>query len=350
MNLWQRTLAQIDKGRSGSIQSIPTRIPKLNEFTEGLEQGRIILIGAETSVGKTSFARDQYMYQVYEHFKKIGNINELDIVFIDFSLEMTATVNMAGAVSRKLYDEYNIVLPTKRIVKHLSDDHRRLVEGMGDYFLDFINKLYVVDEDLTPTKFHDTLMEVAKKFGKFSKEGRYIGDCGIWTPNNSNQYIIVLVDTINLGEPEEENKLIKSVIDRISRISVFFRNKCNFTIILLQQFNAEISAVDRTRHGIPTPLLRDFEDSKRPVKDADIVIGLYDPMRHMKADAEHKRFMGYDIGILKSWFRSAHIMKNRYGENNKFIPLKFLGAVGMFEQLPEAKDMTEEDYINSTKY
>jgi hypothetical protein len=65
---------------------------------------------------------------------------------------------------------------------------------------------------------------------------------------------------------------------------------------------------------------------------------------------EETVFRGYDIMQLRSWFRSLHLLKHREGEANKFIPLKFNGAVGTFEQLPEAMMMTPEDYARATRY
>ena len=120
------------------------------------------------------------------------------------------------------------------------------------------------------------------------------------------------------------------------------------TPIIIQQFNAEISAVDRNRYGIKTPLLRDFEDSKRTTKDANVVFGLFEPIRHMRPD--ETQFMGYDMNILRTWFRSLHLLKHRNGPSNKFIPLQYKGAVGMFSQMPDANTMTPELYAIATRY
>lgn len=344
----QRTLARIDRGRSGSLLSIPTTIQKFDEIVGGTVQGLMYLVGAETSVGKTAFVRDKCVYTPYEKFKAINNTNLLDILIVDFSLEMPAEVNMASMMSRKLYFDYGRVVPATNILNRLSDDNKRIIDGNLDYFNDFASKVKVFEEEVTPTIYHDVLFEIAKANGRFSQEARWVSQCGTYTPNNPNLYVIIIVDTVNLAETDSGHDTVKSTIDRISRISVYFRNKCKFTPIIIQQFNAEISAVDRHRYGIKTPLLRDFEDSKRPVKDADVVIGLYDPMRHMKD--EETMFRGYNIEILKSWFRSAHILKNRYGLNNRFIPLKFDGAVGYFEQLRPAAEMDQDAYLLATKH
>lgn len=350
MSIVQRTKDLINLGRSGNVLSIPTRIPKYDEFLFGTQQRTMYLYGAETGVGKTAFVRDKHVHTAYEYFKYINDPAKLDVLFVDFSLEISPEISMASGITRKIYQDYQRVIPVDSLLRNLSDEDNRLVEAVLPYFEDFERKLLVFDEDITPTKYHDILLKIAKDNGTFSREARLISECGDYTPNNPNLYVIILMDTVNLAEVEssEKSNTVKSTIDRISRISVWFRNKCRFTPIIIQQFNGEISAVDRARYGIKTPLLRDFEDSKRPTKDADIVIGLYDPSRHMKED--ETLFRGYDITILKSWFRSLHILKNRRGKTNKFIPLKFDGALATFEQLKDAIHITSDDYINATRH
>lgn len=349
MSVVQRTYNWIERGRNKElIQCIPTKLAKYDEYLDGVTQRIMILIGAETSVGKTTFIRDKFVHGVYEEYVRVNDPSKLDVVFVDFSLEMAPEINMAGAMSRRLWLDHNKIVPAKRILKNLEDEPNTLLQGMKPYFTEFNKKLITLEEEVTPSKYHDFLMDVAKRFGKFEKEGKFISECQGYVSNNPNLYVIIILDTINLAEVDSGHETVKSTIDRISRISVWFRNKCGFTPVIIQQFNAEISAVDRARYGIKTPLLRDFEDSKRAVKDADVVLGLYDPSRHMKDD--EVMFKGYNIDMLRSWFRSLHVLKNRYGENNKVIPLKFNGAVGIFSQLPEAKDMNEHEYRIATQF
>lgn len=349
--LFQRTLTRIQDGMSGRILAIPTPIRKFNEVVYGTRQRCYYLYGGETGTGKTRFARENHIYASYDYYKEINDPSRLDVLFIDFSLEISAEENMACAISRKLYLETGRVVPMEKILSldgRLSPDIYALIESYTEYFEDFEKKLIVFDEDITPTKYHDMLMVIAKANGRFQKEGRYISECDGYIPNNPNLYTIILLDTINLSEVDSGHDTVKTSIDRISRISVWFRNKCGFTPIIVQQFNSEISAVDRSRYGIKTPLLRDFEDSKRTTKDANVVFGLFEPMRHMRPD--ESLFMGYDISQLKSWFRSLHLIKHRNGPSNKFIPLQYKGAVGMFSQLPNPSEMTQEMYLLATRY
>ncbi len=354
MSIKNKTIDLIDLGRSDAILALPTGLQKVDQFVYGTRQGCYYLYGAESGVGKTTYVREKHIHVPYELYKRINDPAKLDIEIVDFSLEISAEINMGAALTRRAFLDYGRILSIDKIfgwnpeAGKLNDEDYRLVRSYDDYMEDFQKKLTVIDQETTPTLFHDVLMEVAKRNGTFSKEGRWISECGVYTPRNPRLYVIVIVDTVNLADMDSGHESVKSSIDRISRLCVWFRNKCGFTPTIIQQFNAEISAVDRSRYGITTPLLRDFEDSKRTTKDANVVFGLYDPMRHMKEDS--KVFKGYDISILKSWFRSAHLLKNRNSEPNKFIPLKFDGAVGVFSQLPDSDSMTADEYIKATRH
>jgi len=348
MSVLERTKQLIEKGRSNTVHYIPTGIEKLDEHTDGITQGTYIVVGAETTVGKTAFARDKYIHTAFEYYKKVNDPTKLDVLFVDLTLEIIPEINLAGAMTRKLFFDYGRVIPPKKILKSLSDENLQIVNSFDEYFKEFNSKCIVVDEDVTPGKYHDLLMEVAKRHGTFTKEARFISECGEYVPNNPNLFVQVILDTINLAEMDSGHNTIKSTIDRISRISVWFRNKCKFSFVVLQQFHGDLSTTERRKHGSITPKLTDLEDSKRPSKDADIVLGLYDPIRHMTED--QSMFRGYDMTILKSWYRSLHILKNRRGENNKVIDLKFDGAVGYFTQLPLTKDMDEMKYRLATQH
>lgn len=354
MSLRQRTVDLIDLGRSDHILAIPTKVAKVDQYIYGTRQACYYLYGAESGVGKTTYVREKHMHVPYELYKQINNPTLLDVEFIDFSLEISAEINAGAALTRKIWMDYQKVMPVDKIFGwnqasgKLTEEEYRLVRSYDNYMDDFERKLLVIDQETTPTLFHDILMDAAKRNGTFSREGRWVSECGIYTPTNPRKYIIVLVDTVNLADMDSGHDTVKSSIDRISRLCVWFRNKCGFTPIIIQQFNAEISAVDRSRYGISTPLLRDFEDSKRTTKDANVVFGLYDPQRHLKEGTT--TFKGYDISILKSWFRSLHLLKNRNSEPNKVIPLKFDGAVGVFEQLPDATEMGDTEYMIATRH
>jgi replicative DNA helicase len=343
---------QVKRGMEGLNTGLPTRLTRLDSFTTGIQQGNYWLIGAETSVGKTVFARDQFIYEPYQYW--LANKDKFSINFLDFSLEMTAEQNLASLVSKDIYRDYGKVVSKEVLLSKgrdidgnarlLHEDIFEIFESYEEKYEEFEKHMTIIDTDVTPTLYHLILMKYAKMHGKFeNNDAKYIGQAGAYTPNDPSLYTMILFDTINLGEPEE-NQVVKQAIDRLSRISVWFRNVCKFTFVIIQQFNSEISSTDRFKTNIKTPLLRDFEDSKRPTKDADIVLGLFDPSRH-----EMDTVLGYNCELMKNWFRSAHLMKNRNGENNKAVGMQFKGATGMFSELPRAS-MFRDDPTLYEKY
>ena len=78
------------------------------------------------------------------------------------------------------------------------------------------------------------------------------------------------------------------------------------------------------------PSLSGLGDNKLTQRDAFIVLGLFAPARH-----DIPKHMGYDITILKDWYRCLMILKNRMGVPNLRTALLFNGACNTFSELPK---------------
>lgn len=352
--LYDRVLYKIQRGLLGHNKGIPTAFKSMDEYTTGIQQGDYILIAGEQGTGKTKLVRDQFIYNPYNYYlnqKQTNPASTFDIKFIDFSLEMSIEDNMADFVCKKIYDDTNIKITRKQLYSigghkltpkqyelYTSDLYKQYINQFNDHIV-------IHDQDLTPTHYHNILLRYALQNGMFDHpKEKLISRMGRYTPHNPDLYSIIILDTINLAETEK-NQTIKQSIDRISRISVWFRKICNFTPVIVQQFSADLSSTDRGRFGIKTPIMRDLEDSRRPGKDCSIALGLFDPVAH-----DMKVILGYDVKQLKGWIRTLHLMKNRNGESNVKIALQFKGGVGKFQELPHAKKMAPQDYRFYTQY
>ena len=78
--------------------------------------------------------------------------------------------------------------------------------------------------------------------------------------------------------------------------------------------------------------------------DADVVFALFDPIRYKVEDPS-----GHDLERFRDeygakYFRSGRLIKNSYGEDDIRIGFAFYGAIGLFKELPKARDMIEADY------
>ena len=351
--IFDKAMNLIDEGMSGKNIGVPFEgCPKLTSYLYGTRKSTYYLYGAETGVGKTKFARDQHMYAVYDYYKKINNEKELDVRFIDFSMEITSEENMINAIIRKIYKDHKRVIQYNKIMGlhkdfYLTPDELKLVESTRTYFEELEKKLIVIADQITPTFYHDVLLTHFRKVGTFANDdgSMAVSRLGAYTPHNPQLLTVGIVDTINLAETEK-GQTYKQSIDRISKISLTFRNICGYTPVIVQQFNADNSEIQRQKHGQKTPMLRDFEDSKRTTKDANVVVGLWDPVRYKVETVEVGNSV-YDITQLKSWFVSAHILKNRNGHTSKRAALRFIGAASIFEEFPDR--MNAMDYARLTK-
>lgn len=352
MFLIDKTFDLIDQGKKGLLPKVSFGIPKLDEYLFGIRQGYSYLIGGDTGTGKSNFIRSVFIDNVYEQTLRVNDTSKLDALFIDFTLEIPPELNIAATLTRKIFTDHKKVIPTSKLfswtTELLTEEDFNLISTYKKYVESLDKKSLIIDRETSPNLFHDVLMDVAKKIGKFATEGRYIDDCKDYVLDNPNLYVFVLFDTLNLAALDSGHTSIKSSMDRISKIAVRFRNKCNFIFVGAQQFNSDVATVDRSRFGVQGPVLKDFMDSTNPAKDSTVVLGLYSPMRYLKDDQLVWR--GYDVGILQSWLISAHILKNRYGQSQKFAALKFDGAVGLFTQLPPAVQMTPLEYELATRH
>ena len=92
--------------------------------------------------------------------------------------------------------------------------------------------------------------------------------------------------------------------------------------------------------------LSDFKDTGATQEDANTVVALFNPFRY---GIETHR--GYPIMSsmkpLKKEYRSAHILKNRDGDDSLAIGLFFKGAIGQFEELPKAKEIQSNPQLTA---
>lgn len=90
--------------------------------------------------------------------------------------------------------------------------------------------------------------------------------------------------------------------------------------------------------------IKRLEDNKL----SDVVLALFDPIRYKVQDPS-----GYDLAKLKDslggkYYRSLRLIKNSYGEDDVRIGLGFLGAVGLFKELPKRIEMNDDVYASIT--
>ena len=304
----------------------------------------------------------RYVESLNEEQKK--NI-KLDILF--FPLEQSAKDIITLELSKHLHLKYRKEVSSKELLSigrqnYLSDEIFNLIEDTKEH-IDMFNKyVKIYDNIFNPTGIYNKVKEFAFKIGFYHrKNGEFyseetkkrmlkdgkgftpeeLEDFGGYKTYHKNHYVIVIVDHKSILQTENNESLRETMYKFSSKYCLYMKNKFGFTPVMVQQFmndkeNVETNFQGKTLEEKLEPTNHSFADNKSSTKDADIVLGLFNPYRY-----NILKYKDYDLKILKNNFRTLHILKNRYGEVGMKIPMFFTGKTGIFKELPKAED-TEE--------
>lgn len=352
MSYRERAIAQIEKGRSGDNKGIPLKFEKLRNYIPDIQRNTSYLILAESKIGKTSFADDMFLYNIWDY--KIANPNvEIDIDY--YSFEITAEMKIIKGVARKLWLDYGLLVDVNTILSkgksYCNDEIYELVIKALDYYENIESVVTIHDSVDNPTGIYKYLLSKAEKYGKIHKKniqqdpnGPEILRFDHYEPYNKDRYWFIIIDHIALVG-SESGKNTKDLIDDLSNYLVRLRNNFGTTDIIIQQLNFDIGNDERIRAGRLTPTLRDVGDSRYTVRNSECIIALFSPFRY-----NLREFHGYNINRLEDSFRNCEILIQRNGEAGINIGLNFIGAAGTFRELPTAKEMTDAHYNAASNY
>ncbi len=321
---------KLRRGRQGYNEGLLTGVPTVDKYTNGLNAGRYILVGAESGVGKSTFV-DALMLSAIEQAMALGR---KDVLFVYWSMEMSKEMKLLTWAQWLAAKRFGVLFTPDYAMNRVPGN--RTTSGMDDVIdecLTILEKEYMpyiilYDFSVTPgqllsqvIKIHENpeLGLILREPGKEGKPGRISGYARseAW----KSGIIIGIIDHLALGTPDkgEDNK---RMMDKMSRYMVITRNLLDMSWIAIQQFNTEMSAANRSNklgiakaEAIIAPQRLDFGDTKYTYRDAEVVIGLVSPNQFGL-----KKYMGMDVGYLRDFLVVPHIMKNRYGPSNKILP------------------------------
>lgn len=352
-NLISRVRARIQDGKSGNNLGLPIVLNNINKVLYGVQQARYYLVGADSGVGKTTFADFMFVLHGYIAAKREGR--KLKIFYYSFEIsEEEKIAKWICFVSKFLFD---LPLHMDYVMGRIhgmtvSDEDQEVIDKCLDFLAELLECVTFIDTPKNPTAiFHDAI-EYAEANGVVKRTDvvnkKVLDEAGKpkvvsyitgFIPNDPREIVMYLVDHVALCTSEQGYDT-KQTMDLLSKYMVFIRNKFRFTPVMIQQFNTELQSVERRKFksAALAPQRNDFGDSKYTYRDADIVFGLLKPSQFDIAE-----FYGYSILIGKDNnrnyafgdnFLAVFLMKNRYGASGILFPLFMDGMSGVFKDLP----------------
>lgn len=322
-------------------------LSKMNIHFGGMQREAIYAVGAAPKVGKTTFV--DYCFLLSPYLKNVLE-EKRNIHWIYFSFEISRIRKMFKLAPFFFYRDYNkdtfvhkekvySINSNYLMNKQLDDDEelikilpedkeifeeiyeKRLIPLFGEIKNGVQVKKGVVDiieRAENPTGLRNYIFEYAKNHGKFGVEkyqtsddsGRTITKNKIvdYTPNNKDDYVIIITDHIRKLRPERGFNQ-KQIIDKYLTYQVEMRNLFGYTFVDIVHLNRNLDAIDRMKYSKDRlfPGLGDFKDSGNVGEDSDYVITGFDPRDEKYMLTKHFGHNLIDYPNYRSW----HVVASR---------------------------------------
>jgi replicative DNA helicase len=331
---WDRLKSQIERGKQGLNTGIPfAGFNTLSKHVMNIQQGRYDLVFANSSVGKSAFVDSCYIYGAIDYLQaNPGYIHDLEIIY--YSLEIKPEKQIAKHIARLIWKEYGILTTINEILSvgdcEISPEIEQLLPLYEERMNEMQDKYLHFRSSLNPDFLYKDLISYAEKRGTIIRtpDGLIVD----YKPNNPALITLIVIDHIGLVDLGKYGSL-KEAIDKCSKTLVFFRNMFNFSPLVISQINRSQEGMDRKEGDNWMPMIGDIKNSGGPAEDAETVIGLAAPFYYGV-----EKCLGYDITKYRNRYRLAKVCKNRDGDVNLLASFLFIGEIGSYIQLPEARD------------
>lgn len=336
----------------GNVNSIPSPFKRFSDDFIGIEQGTYYLVTSYTKGGKSQFV--SYLLYcalmfVYYNQKKI----DIDLKILYFNLEETKEKVLTRFISWLLFDwtKWRVRLSPRDLMSSKND--KPLDQSVIDLIetdeiqdiIDFFESHVEFSSETNPTGIYKFCRQYAedngvitKKPAKYRDEFGNLHDTEVFSSykaNNPNQYVIGVVDTMNIIDNERGfNK--KQSIDKLSEYFVLLRNRYNMSFFGIQQQNTKNESIENVKFNKTRPSTDGLGDSTYTAHDANIVLGIFSPFKF-----ELKEYLGYPVDKFRDHLRFLEVLVNRDGELGGIVPLFFDGAVCNWSELPKMEDTVE---------
>lgn len=295
------------------------------------------------NTGKTAYVHNAYILQPFDYLQSVKNSN-MKMKVILFSMERSKIYTLTKWLSRKIFLSEGILIPIPKLlgwwdVKLTKNEHDLVLQ-----FEDYINELSefvdIIEGANNPTGIYRYVKNYAEKNGKFEKINEF---STVYIPNESNELVVPIIDHYGLTKPEKGMSK-KEAIDKVSEYCQYFRDVLGYSPVGVSQINRDLSSFMTKNITSFEPTLDHIKESGRPAEDSDVVISLFQPSRYKTEDTSYRINKFIDSSTGGDYFRSLKILKNSYGEADVRCGMGFMGATGIFTELPKAKDMENFDY------
>ena len=346
----------------GGVNCIPWPFERFRNEIPGVEQGQYIVITASQKTGKTQFADFVYVFNVLDY--AFNNKDKCSVHIIYFALEEAIQKIIERYMSYLLFKLDGIRI-TPADLRSTSTDFpvpKEILDKFKDARykerLDFFNRCVQFEtEDTNPTGILRVCKAYAKSVGEYKSHtitskglsNKEVTVFDSYEQADPNHYKICIIDHIGLVDKEQGFRT-KDAVDKMSEYFVkYLRNRYNFTCVAIQQQASESEGLEAVKMKRMVPTASTLGDSKYTARDADLVLGLFDPSKFGLPTWLEYIIQDKEKNGLLNYGRFLYVLANRNGDMGGICPLFFDGAVCNFEELPLPCESEIYDYYKKAK-
>ncbi len=346
---------------AGKVSGIPLyeSFPRLGEYIPSIQKGSLMMITANSGVGKTQAWKGIFLKSVFDYLTNHPDTN-IKPQFILFLLEESQDEFIDSLFSMLLYKRYKIEYSPLQLSsehkKELPEDIIQKLESIQEEAENIMSYIIIVDSIYNPTgcyKFcreksnewgvhywcklhHQEEVITAEEYSRLELREKETYKYSHYVPNDENQIVIVLTDNVNIWQEE-------SGLTRHETIGKWSKDYCRKQMskhwhwavinIVQQSADSEKQSFDFKGNSIVNkvkPSLDGLGNNKEIQRDHLQIFGLFAPSRYGIDNYE-----GYDVKRLGDTFRVFSVLKNRLGISNIEVPMLFKGTVCNFIECPK---------------
>lgn len=344
---------EVQSGIEGKNTGIPMGFNRLNRYI-GIRKRIMTLLFGPTGSGKSAYLHSAYILSPFDWYYTTKP-KDIKLKIILFSMERSKIYILAKWISRKIFIDQGILIPIQKLLgwwekDKLTKDEHDLFLAYKWYIDELLQIVDIIEGPQNPTAIYKYVKNYAKENGKFEEIDEYRK---VYIPNHPNEIVIIGEDHLGLTKLENGTKTKKEAIDKVSEYNQYFRDMLGYTPIPVSQLSRNLNNPIFQKMDSFEPTIDDVKESGRPGEDSDVVISVFEPLRYRTTVPGYDAEKFIDSSSGAKHFRSIKILKNNFGEDDVRAAMAFMGATGIFAELPKSKDMESFDYsslFNGTFY
>lgn len=326
---------------SGKFNCIPFNLDRFSAYAPGIIRGNFDCFTASSSIGKTTVAKFLYVFSAIDFAIE----HKLDLNIIYFALEESEQQFDYSLLSylakKKLGIRYNIV-EFEAFNSAIPEPDMQKLEGITELFKTYKSYIKVVDNVYNSYGLYVTVRDFARERGTFYMNETLLTTDNLikneswnrYVPNNPEEFVIVLTDHVSeMHTSKDDATLFDAIASWTKYQRHYICKRFNYNCCAIQQQMASQESLDNFKLNKLVPSLQGLADNKLTGRSYLNVYGVFAPDRH-----DIKSYLDYDTS---PYFRTVHVIKQRYGHVGAKLPIFFDGKTGYMRTMPKVTDVAE---------